>query len=170
VKKAKVAPQVEATGSDVPSIQEEVRDLEPAKILNKRTRSGKSAKTSQPLPAQPSIPKKKRKHVIRKLKELRYVAEEEEEEDQIEAATTLVTREIKSKKDADTTALKKVLELAKEIEVPASSIAWEDAGVSAQQVIKAVEDAQEFVTTEAKSLLISADVQVEESSGAGEGY
>jgi len=42
-----------------------------------------------------------------------------------------VTREIKRKKAADDVALKKVLELAKEIEVPASSIAREDAGVSA---------------------------------------
>jgi len=37
-------------------------------------------------------------------------------------------------------------------------------------VIKAAEEAQEFVTTEARSLLISVDAQVEESSGAGEGY
>jgi len=60
----------------VPSIQEEVQDLEPAKILNKRTRSGKSTETSQPLSSQPSIPKKKIKHAIWKLKESRYVAEE----------------------------------------------------------------------------------------------
>ena len=66
-----------------------------------------------------------------------------------------MTREIKSKKVADAASIKKVLELAKEIEVPASSIAREDAGVSAQQVIKVVEEAQEFVTTEARSLLIS---------------
>jgi len=162
VKKPKVAPKVEVTGSDVPSIQEEVQDLEPTKILNQRTRSSKSVETSQPLSAQPIIPKKKRKHAIRKLKESRYVAEEEE--DQIESATTLVTREIKSKKAADTAALNKVLELAKEIEVPASSIEREDVGVSAQQVIKVAEEAQEFVTTKAKSLLISADAQVEESS------
>jgi len=69
----------------------------------------------------------------------------EEYGEQIEAATTLVTREIRSKKAA---ALKTVLKLAKEIEVPASSIAIEDVGVSAQQVIKAAEEAQEFVTTE----------------------
>jgi len=65
LKKSKVAPQVEATSFDVPSIQEEVQDLEPAKILNKRTTSDKLAETSQPLPAQSSIPKKKRKHVVR---------------------------------------------------------------------------------------------------------
>jgi len=43
VKKAKVAPQVEANGYDVPSIQEEVQDLDPAMVLNKRTRNGKSS-------------------------------------------------------------------------------------------------------------------------------
>jgi len=46
VNKTKVASQAEATGSDVPTIQEEVQDLETSKILNKRTRSGKSAETS----------------------------------------------------------------------------------------------------------------------------
>jgi len=100
------------------------------------------------------------------LKESRYVAEEEE--DQIEVVVTLVTREIRSKKTADVDALKKVLELAKKIEVPASSMAREDVGVSAQQVIKAAEEAQEFVTTEAGSLLILVYARVEESSGAGE--
>jgi len=46
VKKTKVAPQAEATGSDVPTIQEEVQDLDPAKVLNKRTRSGKTVESS----------------------------------------------------------------------------------------------------------------------------
>jgi len=61
----------------VPSTQQEVQDLDPAKDLNKRTRSGKSAETSQPQPAQ-SIPKKKRKHHVRKLKESPSVTEEVE--------------------------------------------------------------------------------------------
>jgi len=73
-KKAKVSPQAEATGSDVSTIQEEVQDLDPAKVLNKRTRSSKTAESSQPQHAQPSIPKRKRKHVVKKLK----VASEEE--------------------------------------------------------------------------------------------
>jgi len=51
----------------------------------------------------------------------------EDDEEKIEAATTLVAREIRSKKAADAVALKKVLELAREIEVPASSIARGDA-------------------------------------------
>jgi len=45
-KKAKNAPKQEATGSDVPTIQEEIQDLEPARILNKRIRSGKSVGSS----------------------------------------------------------------------------------------------------------------------------
>jgi len=115
-KKEKAATQENVVGPAVPSLQEEVEDLEPAKILNKRTRSGKSAETSQPLPDQPSIPKKKRKHGVRKLKESRYV---EEEEDQIEAATDLVTRELKRKKATEEATVQKADELAQEIGVPA---------------------------------------------------
>jgi len=59
------------------TIQEEVQDLEPVKVLNKRTRSGKEAEPSPPQPAQPSIPRRKRKHVIIKLK----LAPEEEDEE-----------------------------------------------------------------------------------------
>jgi len=54
------------------------------------------------MPAQPSIPKKKRKHVFRKMKVSSYVMEEEEE---VEAATKLVTREVRRKKFVDATAL-----------------------------------------------------------------
>jgi len=92
----------------------------------------------------------------------------EDDEEQIEAATTLVAREIRSKKVADAVALEKVLELAKEIEVPTSSIAREDAGVVAQEVIKSVEEVQDWVSTEARSLLISAGALEEETSSAGE--
>jgi len=77
-KKSKNAPQEQAVGSDVPTIQDEVRDLEPAKILNKRTRSGKSVGSSQSLPPQPSIPRKKRKQNVRKLKVSTYVREEDQ--------------------------------------------------------------------------------------------
>jgi len=72
-KKEKQVSQGQAIGSGIPSIQDEVQDLEPAEILNKRTRSGKTVGSSQPLPAQPSIPKKKRKHVVRKMKVSSYV-------------------------------------------------------------------------------------------------
>jgi len=44
-KKAKVT---EETGSALSTIQEEVQDLEPVKVLNKRTRSGKEAEPSPP--------------------------------------------------------------------------------------------------------------------------
>ena len=92
----------------------------------------------------------------------------EDDEEQIEAATTLVAREIRSKKVADAVALEKVLELAKEVEDPALSIAREDVGVIAQEVIKSVKEVQDWVSTEAKSLLISAGALEEETSGAGE--
>jgi len=164
-KKGKAPVQVNVDGPTVPSIQAEVQDLEPAKILNKRTRSGKLVSSSQSPPIQPSVPKKKRKHSIRKMIESPCV---EDDEEQIEAATTLLAREIRSKKAANAAALKKVLELAKEIEVPASSIAREDAGVIAQEVIKSVEEVQDWVSTEARSLLISAGALEEETSGAGE--
>jgi len=45
-KKAKDAPQEQSVGPGVPTIQDEVQDLEPTKILNKRTRSGKSVGSS----------------------------------------------------------------------------------------------------------------------------
>ena len=73
----KKAKKAKVVGSDVLSIQREVQDLEPAKVLNKRTRGGKSAETSQPQPAQ-NIPKKKRKHHTRKMKESSSVIEQEE--------------------------------------------------------------------------------------------
>ena len=88
-KKAKDAPKQQATDSVVPTIQDEVQNLEPVKILNKRTKSGKSVGFSQTLPPQPSISKKKRKPSVRKMKVSTYVIEEEEE---IETATDLVTR------------------------------------------------------------------------------
>jgi len=66
-------------------------------ILLGRTRSCKAATTSQSAPEQPSIPKRKRKHIVRKLKESRYV----EEEDQIAEATKLVTMEVRRKKVND---------------------------------------------------------------------
>jgi hypothetical protein len=80
-----------------------------------------------------------------------------EEEDQIAAATDLVAREVKKKKTEDVVALEKIRELAKGIEVPVSSIAREDVGVSAQQVVKATEEVHNLVTSEARSLLMIDD-------------
>jgi len=76
-KKSKKAKVTEATGSALSTIQEEVQDLEPIKVLNKRTRSGKEVVLSPPQPTQPSILIRKRKPVVRKLK----IAFEEEDEE-----------------------------------------------------------------------------------------
>jgi len=166
----KAAVQENTVGTAIPTIQEEVEDLEADKILPKRTRSGKAAATSKSAPDQPSTPKRKRKTVMRKLKESRYV----EDEDQIAEATDLVTRELKKKKalvestlqkDAEIAAsLQKALEIAKEIEVPASSILREDVGADAQEVIKAAEVMQELVTTKAESLVMVTIEGVQEGN------
>ncbi len=66
-KKARKDSASEATDSGVASIQKEVEDLEANKILPERTRSGKAATTSSIALEQPAIPKRKRKHVVRKL-------------------------------------------------------------------------------------------------------
>jgi len=58
----------------------------------------------------------KRKHVVRKLKISSHDMEEEKE---VEDASEFVSRELKKKKTADAAALKKALEIVKEIEVPA---------------------------------------------------
>jgi hypothetical protein len=76
-KKEKAAVQENIVGPAIPTIQEEVEDLEADKILTKRTRSGKTTESSQLLPNQPSIPKKKRKTAVRKMKESIYVEEED---------------------------------------------------------------------------------------------
>jgi len=131
-KKEKQASQGQATSSNIPSIQDEVQDLEPAKILNKRTRSGKTVGSSQPLPTQPSIPKKKRKHAVRKMKVSSYAMEEEEE---VEVATKLVTREVRRKKAVDAAALEKALEIGKEIEVHAEVLLKESSVEAAHKVI-----------------------------------
>jgi len=114
-KKAKGASSGQKVVSDKPTIQEEVQDLEPAKILNKRKRSGKSVGSSHSLPPQPLISKKKRKPNVRKMKVSTCAIEEEEE---IETATGLVTREVKRRRDSDEAALQKALEIVREIEVP----------------------------------------------------
>ncbi|RHN80676.1 hypothetical protein MtrunA17_Chr1g0190871 [Medicago truncatula] len=60
-----------------------------------------------------------------------------------------------AKKDAEVaTSLQKTMEIAREIEVPASSIVREDVGADAQEVVKATEEVQEMVTSEAGSLLM----------------
>jgi len=124
-KKEKAVVKVNVVGSAMPTIQEEVQDLEPMKVLNTRTRGGTSTTSSASIPPQPSIPKKKRKHSIRKLK---VSTDEMEEDDQIEAATDLVTREVRRKKAADVVALKKALEIAKDTDIPDEVLLKESSG------------------------------------------
>jgi hypothetical protein len=109
VRKAKNAPREQDVGSGVPTIQYKVQDLEPFKILDKRTRSGKTVGSSQSLPPQPSIAKKKRKQPTRKMKVSTYV---EEEDAQVEAATDLVSREVKRMKATAEAGLLKAQEIA----------------------------------------------------------
>ena len=68
VKKAKKEKAYVQSDLALPIIQEEVKDLAPTEVLSKRTRSGKEAEPSPPKPAQPSIPRRKRKPNVRKLK------------------------------------------------------------------------------------------------------
>jgi len=88
--------------SSLPTIHEEVQDLDTDTVLNRRTISGKVATSTQTAPEQPQIPKKKRKQPVRKLKLPACV---EEEEEHSVAATELVTREVKRKKPEDASAL-----------------------------------------------------------------
>jgi hypothetical protein len=52
----------------LPSIEEEVQDLSTVVVMDKKTRSGKTAASTQAVPEQPLVQKKKRKQPIRKLK------------------------------------------------------------------------------------------------------
>jgi len=61
------------------------------------------------------------------------------------------------------------MQIAKETEIPASTIMREDAGVSAQKVIEAAEEVQEMVSVEAGNLLkMSAEDQRVEALGTKE--
>jgi len=141
-KKARRDSASEATAFGVASIQEEVEDLQADQILPWRTRSGKAATTSLVAPEQPELPKRQRKHMVRKLKESKYVEAEEE-------ATELVTREVRRKKINDEV-VQRVVELASQITVPASSLVKEDAAQAAHQVIEAAAMVQEFAAFEAE--------------------
>jgi len=158
-KKARKDNAHEATGSGVASIQEEVEDLEADKILLERTRSGKAATTSSISPKQPSIPKRERKHVVRKLKESKYVEAEEESAE----ATELVTREVRRKRVNDEV-VQRVVELASQIEVPASNLAREDAVEAAQQVIESAVVVQELAASEAEVLAMVGTAEAKEGN------
>jgi len=153
-KKEKVSIQVDPA---IPTIQEEVTDLAPTKVLSKRTRSGKEAEPSPPQPAQPSIPRRKRRHVVRKLK----TALDEEE---IEEATELVSRVVRRKKEVDA-AMKKTLQLAKEIEILAEVLAKESTVDAAQLGLELTENLQQMVVVD--GVLKTAN-DVQEEAGCSE--
>ena len=162
-KKAKDAPQEQSVGSEVPTIHDEVQDLELVKILDKRTRSGKTVGSSQSLPPQPSIPRKKVKQNVRKLKVSTYVREEDEE---IEAASDLITREVKKKKAADAAASQKALKIAKDFAVPAEALLKESTIEAAHKVIELTKDLQQLVV--ASDLLNAAEETQKEDATCSE--
>ena len=136
-KKSKAAPQEQLANPDELTIQQEAQDLDATEVLNKRTRSGKPAKSSKTFLPQTSIPKKKRKLAVKKLREA-SLAEEEQEE----AATTRVTRELMRKKAEEEAAVKKALEIAAEISVPSKVLMKESSAEAAQKVVKFTENLQ----------------------------
>jgi len=66
-----------------------------------------------------------------------YVTEEIEG---VEAATQLVTREVKKKKPEEVAALQKALKVARDIEVPASSLSGASVTAVAEEVLNNVAD------------------------------
>jgi len=138
-KKAKTDKASEATSSGLSTIQEEVQDLEPVKVLNKRTRSGKEVVPSPPQPSQPSIPKRKRKPIVRKIK----IASEEEEE-------------------VEDVVVQKALQLAKEIEIPTEVLAKESTVEVAQLGLELIENLQQMAVAD---VMVEASEVVQEEAG-----
>jgi len=140
-KKSKAASQEQLADPEVLSIQQEAQELDAFEVLDKRTRSKKLVDVSQSSLPQSSIPKKKRKMAIRKLRQASLA-----EEDQEEAATSLVTREV-LKKRAEEVAVKKALEIAAQISVP-SDVLLQEAFVEASQAgIELTENLQQLVVS-----------------------
>jgi len=99
------------------------------------------------------------------LRESQYILQEEEDME----ASGLVTRELRNKKAANVAALQKAMKIAREIEIPASSILREDADVSAQKVVEAAEQVQEMASADDGNLLkMLAEIQRIEASGTEE--
>jgi len=140
-KKSKGASQEQLTAPEVLSIQQKAQKLDASEVVDKRTRSKKPADASQSSLPQSSIPKKKRKMVIRKLRQASLA-----EEDQEEVATSLVTREI-FKKRAEEAAVKKALEIAAQIAVPSDVLLQEASVEAAQAGIELTENLQQLVVS-----------------------
>ncbi|RHN60232.1 hypothetical protein MtrunA17_Chr4g0023391 [Medicago truncatula] len=138
--------------SELPTIQEEAQNLNVEEVLENRIRSSKDAATSQAASEQPVIPKKKRKHAIRKLIMEATASDEEEEV----TATELVTREVRKKQARDVAALQIGVELAQQANIPTSSITRENVGADAEQVLKAAKEVQGLIASEAGHLLNTA--------------
>jgi len=155
-KKEKASEKLKSGASEVPSIQEEVQDLNPEAIIPKKTRSGKAAASASTIALGQTLQKKKRASKPRKLKESVYVTEEVEDE---VAATELVTREVRKKKMADAEALQKVMEIAKEIEVHASMLFKDAVAEVAEQALKSAAELQMDVTAEAENPLLAPGVE-----------
>jgi len=145
-------------GPDELSIQQEAQDLDATEVLDKRTRNGKPAESSKTLLPQSSLPKKKRKLAIKKLREA-SLAEEEQEE----VATTLVTRVLMRKRAEEEAAVKKALEIAAEISVPSEVLMKESSAEAAQKVVELTENLQQMVKT---SNVMKADEEVQMKKAA----
>jgi hypothetical protein len=157
-KKEKDVPQVNIVGHDLQTIQEEVEDLVPIMVLDKRTRGGTSTGSSGAIPAQPKIQKKKNKKNVRKMKVSKYVLQEDVE---IKASNDLITRMERNKKaTADASLLNKELVIASEIDVPAESLLKESTAEDAQKVVELPEEIKDLVTEQSGELL--KEVQREE--------
>jgi len=140
-KKSKVASQEQLANPEVLIIQQEAQELDASEVPDKRTRSSKLADVPQTSLPQSSIPKKKRKMAIRKLRQASLA-----EEDQEEAATSLVTREILKKK-AEETAVKKALDIVAQISVPSDVLLQEASVEAAQAGIELTENLQQPVVS-----------------------
>ena len=151
-KQSKKAPKLNVVvESTLPTIQEEDVELEPAKILSKRTRGGTSSGSSEVVPAPFKIPKKKR--YVRKMKVSNYVLQEDAE---VEASSDLVSRVERRKKanaDQEAFVVEKALTAANQIEIPASTLVRETATRDAKKVVKFVEDVKKLDSSEVGELL-----------------
>jgi len=88
--KAKKGKKAKVSEPAAPDIQEEVPDLEPVQVMEKRTIGGSSEDASQPK----KKVQKQVKKTLRKLVESKYI---EEEDAEAEEASTLVTRMVRNK-------------------------------------------------------------------------
>jgi len=87
----------------------------------------------------------------------------------VEAATELVIREVKKKKAEDAVALQKALEVARDIEVPASSLSGATMAAVAEEIMNNAADLQGMATSEVGSLMVvqRAEVGAQEDLAAG---